>query len=560
VTLLRHILAKDFRRLRWLLLAWLVIVVSRVAVTAARSDFAFDDVALQVALEEVSQILMMIDLPVLVLLVSWLVHDEPLLGADAFWLTRPIPPMTLMGAKLAFAALFLVGAPAVAQSIAVAIALRSPGHASRLIPGLLSSQSLWVAALVALATLTASLTRFLLTLVAAAAAVIVALSALFALMLLTIEETSYPSPGPPDQTAAVVGSWLFVAVALAVIGLQYRTRRLRLAVPAGMAGVIVSALIAEAWPWPVARPPEPDPGAWARDSTSVAAVLEAGEPYVTDELLVRRRASRKKQIAAPIRLTGVPLQYGTQSTGVRSRLEFAGGPTIQSAQGGTVAVSRGPGDQRASDYMAPVRAALLPSRLVGRIEEPQVAQWPVVLTLTADEYERYGRIPGQLTVTIEAFLQESRLVASIPLEEGRIAQAGSTAFELRRVIRRPDGCSLLIREKRVPGGQLDAYRSYRYLLRNVQRGEAVLGGSELMLERGMPFRGLLFEGWSVEGSFGSGFGFLDHVEGYPERSPFATARGIDSVWLAGADLVVIETAYAGRVSRSIVVDGFTIRR
>jgi hypothetical protein len=559
MTLLRHILAKDFRRLRWLLLAWLVIVVSRVVVTAARSDFAFEDVALQIALEDVTQLLMMIDLPVLVLLVSWLVHDEPLLGADAFWLTRPIPPSTLMAAKLVFAALFLVGAPAVVQTIAVAVALRSPGLASRLIPGLLSSQSLWVAVLVALATLTASLTRFLLTLVAAAAAVVFALSSLLTLMLMTIEETSYPSPGLSDETTAVVGSWLLVAVALVVIGLQYRTRRLRLSVPAGVAGVILSALIAEVWPWRFARAPEPDPGAWARDATSVAAVLDAGAPYVTDDQWARRPASPKKQIAAPIRLTGVPPQYGTQATGVRSRLEFAGGPTIQSAQGGTVAVSRDPGDQRASDYMAPVRAALLPSRLVGRIEEPQTANWPVVLTLTADEYERYGRMPGRLTATIEAFLQESRLVASIPLEEGRIVQAGSTEFELRRVVRRPDGCSVLIRERRVPAGQHNVFRSYRYLLRNVQRGEALLGSSERMMDRGVPFRGLLFAGWSIEGPFGSGFGFLDHVEGYPERSPFATARRIDADWLAGADVVAIETAYAGRVSRSIVVEGFRMR-
>jgi hypothetical protein len=137
MTIVRHILAKDLRRLRWLLLPWLVVVFSRVAIDAARSDLAFDDFTRQLALDNVSGLLLFIDVPMLVLLVSALVHDEPLVGADAFWLTRPIPPRALMTSKLAFAALFLIGAPAIVQSMAVASVTRLYGHSIRLIPGLL---------------------------------------------------------------------------------------------------------------------------------------------------------------------------------------------------------------------------------------------------------------------------------------------------------------------------------------------------------------------------------------------------------------------------------------
>jgi hypothetical protein len=72
MTIVRHILAKDLRRLRWLLLAWLVVVFSRVAVTAARSDLAFDDFTRQLALDNVSGLLMFVDMPMLALLVSLL--------------------------------------------------------------------------------------------------------------------------------------------------------------------------------------------------------------------------------------------------------------------------------------------------------------------------------------------------------------------------------------------------------------------------------------------------------------------------------------------------------
>jgi hypothetical protein len=560
MTLLQHILAKDFRRLRRPLLAWLLIVAGRVAITAARPEFAFDDLDRQFALDSVSELLTLVDLLTLALLVSWLVHDEPLVGADAFWLTRPIRPMTLMAAKLMFAALLLIGAPVLAQSIVVAVAVRSPSHAIRLIPGLLSAQSLWVAALFAIAALTASLTRFLLALAAATAAAAIGISALMAFLIMTMEETSYPNPDLADPTAANVASWLLLAVALIVIGLQYRTRQTRLACSAGVVGVVLSVFIAGVWLGRFAGPREPDPGVWARDLVSVAAVLDSGGPYVTDDVWSRRRRFRKKQIAAPIRLTGVPPQYAIQSLGVRSRLELAGGSTIQSAQGEKVAVPREAADRSLPDYLAPVQAVLLPSRLVGQWEEPRTAQWPVVLTLTADEYERHRRSPGTLTATLEAFLQESRLLGSIPLAEGAALHAPSVRLELRRVLRRPGDCSLLIREIGAGTGRSGGRRSYRFFLRNVQRGEAVIGDSDTMVREGPTLRGLFFAASSVHVASESGFGFLDRVEHYPARSPVNPTGPLDAEWLGAAELVVIETAYAGRFSRSIVVEDFRMER
>jgi ABC-type transport system involved in multi-copper enzyme maturation permease subunit len=560
VKIVGHILGKDLRRLRWLLLAWLVVVFSRVAVTAARSDLAFEDITRQLALDNVSGLLMFVDMLMLVLLVSLLVHDEPLVGADAFWLTRPIPRATLMMAKLVFAGLFLIAAPAIVQSTAVASVTRAAGHSVRLIPGRLFSQSLWVAAVMAVASLTGSLTRFLLAMVGAGAAVVLASAAFTTLIFMTAEETSYPSPGLADLTTVIVGSWLCLAVAVAVVAMQYRVRRQRLAFSVGIAGLIVSASLAEVWPWRFARVSEPDPGAWSRDPARVAAVLTAGEPHVSDELGIRRRAMPRKQIAAPIRFAGVPPRY-VSSVGVRSRLEFPDGSAVQSAQGISVPVRRDGGDPWLFDSTAPVRAALPQIRLLQPSDEPRFTQWPVVLTVTADEYQRFGATPGRLTATIEAFLQESRLVGSIPLVEGARLGAESLQFELRRVVRRPDGCSVLLREIAEGAGRPGIPRSFRYLLRNRPRGEAVLGDNEQITNGSLSFsNAVLFGGWSVEGRSASGFGFFDRVERYPARSTFTTAGQIDAGWLADADLAVIETVYAGRVSRPLVVEEFRMRQ
>jgi hypothetical protein len=376
---------------------------------------------------------------------------------------------------------------------------------------------------------------------------------------MTAEETSYPNPGIPDLTTIVVGSWLCLAVAVAVVAMQYRFRRQRLAFSVAIAGLIVSASLAAVWPWRFARGAEPDPGAWSRDPARVAAVLSAGEPYVSDELGIRRRSMPGKQIAAPIRLAGVPPRYFSQSVGVRSRLEFPDGSAVQSAQGMSVPVSRDGGDPWLLDHVAPVRSALPQIRLLQPSDEPRFTHWPVVLTVTADEYQRFGRTPGRLTATVEAFLQESRLVGLIPLVEGAALGTESVQFELRRVLRRPDGCSVLLRQIAEPARRPGVPHSFRYLLRNALRGEAVLGDNEQITSRSLSLLNVLFGGWTIEGQYASGFGFFDHVERYPARSTFSTAARIDAAWLADADLAVIEMVYTGRVSRSLVVDGFRMQ-
>src|SRR2546425_10973605 len=117
---LLHILRKDLRRLRWPLIAWGLIVIGRMIVATTGAAVAFGDIGLQLAMNNLSVLVTVIDLLMLALLVSWLVHDEPLAGVDAFWLTRPGDPPRLVAAKLLFAAGFLLPGPAPRESRGVA--------------------------------------------------------------------------------------------------------------------------------------------------------------------------------------------------------------------------------------------------------------------------------------------------------------------------------------------------------------------------------------------------------------------------------------------------------
>ena len=78
--------------------------------------------------------------------------------------------------------------------------------------------------------------------------------------------------------------------------------------------------------------------------------------------------------------------------------------------------------------------------------------------------------------------------------------------------------------------------------------------------------GLLLGGSFLRGAFsfeindtGFGFVFADLVAQFPPHGAYPEALPIDGAWLDGAELVVIETAYAGRVRRTLTVDGFRMR-
>src|SRR5438552_3079009 len=91
-----HVFKKDLRRLRWVIIAWIAVVVARLILKTAGAELSFDAMRRQFVVGNVSELLLFSEILLLALIVSGLVHDEPLVGADAFWLTRPIGARTLL--------------------------------------------------------------------------------------------------------------------------------------------------------------------------------------------------------------------------------------------------------------------------------------------------------------------------------------------------------------------------------------------------------------------------------------------------------------------------------
>jgi hypothetical protein len=94
--------------------------------------------------------------------------------------------------------------------------------------------------------------------------------------------------------------------------------------------------------------------------------------------------------------------------------------------------------------------------------------------------------------------------------------------------------------------------SYELVLRNTQRGEAVLGQREFSAGTGL-HAGTWFVSMP---SVALGFSFSHLVEHFPARGPFDRGPRIDAAWLDGADLAIVESTYAGHVSRTMTIEDF----
>ena len=73
-----HIIRKDLRRLRWLLVAWVVIIIGRLALNVAGSSVEPVDTGLRLVIGNLSSLVGLVEMLMWGLLISLLVHDEPL--------------------------------------------------------------------------------------------------------------------------------------------------------------------------------------------------------------------------------------------------------------------------------------------------------------------------------------------------------------------------------------------------------------------------------------------------------------------------------------------------
>ncbi len=107
---LSHILRTDLRQFRMLIAVFVVLALAETALEIALPILA-GDTRLGLSLATASSLVWITIVLFNVLLVGVIVQAHALVGSDAFWMTRPFPPRTLLLSKVAVIALLLIGLP-----------------------------------------------------------------------------------------------------------------------------------------------------------------------------------------------------------------------------------------------------------------------------------------------------------------------------------------------------------------------------------------------------------------------------------------------------------------
>ena len=256
MSLILHLVRKDFRRIRVILAIWYPILILSVVldakielfingrgpvqevVTPSSAEF---DVALDLVLAGL--LVVFLDLLMRAAIVSKLVHEDATVGSTAFWLSRPITGGTLLASKAIILALSMIPAEILAQS---AVTSHLSGSASTSLEVFLIPVNS-TAVFMMLAALTSSLTGM---------AVLGGIMAGFTWgAFLVLSWLAMPLVGGEDivevATRAVTQNspWLLVlGVCVAVICHQYLTRRTKRSLVIAFFGIpVFLLLLAAGW-------------------------------------------------------------------------------------------------------------------------------------------------------------------------------------------------------------------------------------------------------------------------------------------------------------------------
>jgi hypothetical protein len=273
--LLFHLVRADVRRFRLLLAAWVLIEVLSTIFTGVRPILA-DDRRMLTAVELLGTVLFLTRWLGMIVIVALVVQTHPLVGSDAFWMTRPIPPRALFTSKVLLLGTTFIAVPALCAVILTAVCRFPMAEVVLVALQTILLQSLWLAIVMALSAVTRNLARFALV----AGGVLVSFVLLISIAIAVAMRNTPDGPQLSDvtsrsvssATAGVVLLLLLITAVVMPLVVQYRTRSTRLSVGAGVAGVVVVIVVALMWPSHPRPLPVPD---WANRESALHLVAES---------------------------------------------------------------------------------------------------------------------------------------------------------------------------------------------------------------------------------------------------------------------------------------------
>jgi hypothetical protein len=548
---LAHLLAKDIRFLRLPLALWLLAVAAQAALAGSGVAARHDDLALAMVFEVLTSLVPLVRMVLVCILVPLLVHADSLVGTEAFWLTRPISRRTLLAEKALFVGAFLIVPPLAAELSAMAANGVTTRDLALAVPEIALEHLALVAVVLALAVLTPGFARFAVVGGATFALLLFASFAIFSIFMLAEDPNeSHFVNAFADPSAGIVAAIATVVFGAVVVVHQYLTRRTRRSVAFALAGIILVELAAFFWPWSLL-------GEWGMpplsiDPTPVTLSIDPRKTWISDDPSFRGGRTAKKKVAARLEVLGLAPDYVATVEQVRSRLTFRDGVTVDS-RGGAEVVRR----EVDSSTPATLRAfenIVAPARLVA---SESLNYWPELVRIDDGLFGRYRKEEGVWSAEFDLRLMLPTVVAEMPLQKGSRYDSESFHAVVVDVLRRSDGCVVILRESRpILYSAAKGYTDAHYILRNRGRAEAVLGTWMSGGFRGS-IMGPVFWNFSLNTQPRLDIRYLQ-LRFPGEGEPAPNAPTIDEAWLAGATLLRVESKPAGRLTKQVRVDRFVL--
>ena len=536
---LMHILRKDVRRLRWLLALWLVLLIVRVLLAVNGAAAANESVAAGLLLQKLWDTMWVIELILGALIVTQLVHEEPLVGFTPFWLTRPYVRTVLLTEKLLFAAVVLIALPLIADLLMLSRFNAGPRALVRGSATAVLGDAIWMLSLMVLAVLTPSLAAFVLTALGIVAAVSTFVAVQVGFFSIWTEPTGYTRPAPPDATPIVVMIATYLCAAFSVVVYQYHRRRWRVAAGLAVAGLAATIISTTFWPWPFARSEEVRAGTWA-SSVAVAHDPSWGTKISDVVNVSRQMGERWRWVTARFTVSGLPPEMTVQSTGIRSRLQFPDGSALEGGGEGGFG----------STFSLAAAEAVLGSRVLVTHDFDRPPEWsPMISVRDRELLPRRGQ-SGRLDADIDIHVMQMREVATVPLMPGVSVDRGTSRLDVTAVQLGVDSLNVVIQRWHVQSPlSVDPYVQEFFALRRRSTGEALMGGVD--------------NSWQLGGNGGliplpvGGFSVGLLYLRFPGPG-YGIPNDLDIASFDDAELVVLEMAPAGVVTRRLTIDPFVV--
>jgi hypothetical protein len=326
VKLIAHLIGKDLRAGAVVALIWIVLMSLEVALQLSGVAARPREPGRPSLLYLLQLFLPFAEVAAAALIVSLVIHEDPLVDTHAFWLTRPIPRGQLFLAKLIAIALIVFAPALTALVVLLAWYHVPPVYIMR--AGF--EVTLWLAfpllLLTAAATLTSTLSRFVMLLVGAIVA---------GVAVIGITETLRPpvlvfEPRPPrfiDPAQGVTVTAFLIAGFVATIHQFYRRRDWRVAVVGIVLTIGAGTQIARFWPGLTFFEPLGEAtGAWTDPAIARLRLLDARQQvsaYHPRDLYT---------VSVPLVLDGLPDGYTAAPFTMQGRLTRADGTVLTSGR------------------------------------------------------------------------------------------------------------------------------------------------------------------------------------------------------------------------------------